>query len=112
MQLMTKKNMCRAISRRQGKPYLEVRNIIDSMIEVIEDELSMGRGVRLRGLFKIRMQRYDRRKYKQPKTGEILDICAQNKPRISLSRSFRLKKRGQENERDNQNKHLPNGRQS
>ena len=73
---MTKKDIGMKISEEIGLPQKECSRIVDSLFEIMKDELASGNPVMISGFGKWSMFNKDARNGRNPKTGEPMKIEA------------------------------------
>ena len=73
---MTKKDICMKISEEIGLPQKECARIVDSLFEIMKEDLASGNQVMISGFGKWSVFNKDARNGRNPKTGEPMKIEA------------------------------------
>ena len=88
---MTKNELAEQIARRNGLPASQARQLVETTIDVISDELAAGGEVSLAGLGKFGVSHRAARMGRNPSTGQTIHIAASKAAKFSAASA--LKKR-------------------
>jgi DNA-binding protein HU-beta len=88
---MTKNDLAEQIARRNGLTASQARQVVESAIDVISDELAAGGEVALAGFGKFSVSHRAARQGRNPATGQTISIAASKAPKFSAASA--LKKR-------------------
>jgi DNA-binding protein HU-beta len=88
---MTKNELAEQVARRNGLTATQARQVVESAIDVISDELAAGGEVSLAGFGKFSVSRRAARQGRNPATGQTIQIAASTAPKFSAASA--LKKR-------------------
>jgi DNA-binding protein HU-beta len=88
---MTKNELAEQVARRNGLTATQARQVVESAIDVISDELAAGGEVSLAGFGKFSVSRRAARQGRNPATGQTIQIAASKAPKFSAASA--LKKR-------------------
>jgi DNA-binding protein HU-beta len=88
---MTKNELAEQVARRNGLTATQARQVVETAIDVISDELAAGGEVALAGFGKFSVSRRAARQGRNPATGQTIQIAASQAPKFSAASA--LKKR-------------------
>jgi DNA-binding protein HU-beta len=88
---MTKSELAEKIAQRTGLSGSQARQVVDTAIEVVSDELAAGGEVALAGFGKFSVSSRAARQGRNPATGETIHIAASKAAKFSAASA--LKKR-------------------
>jgi DNA-binding protein HU-beta len=88
---MTKNDLAEQIARRNGLTASQARQVVESAIDAISDELAAGGEVALAGFGKFSVSHRAARQGRNPATGQTISIAASKAPKFSAASA--LKKR-------------------
>ena len=88
---MTKNELAEQVARRNGLSANQARQVLESTIEVVSDELAAGGEVALAGFGKFSVSNRAARQGRNPATGETINIAASKAAKFSAASA--LKKR-------------------
>ena len=88
---MTKNELAEQIARRNGLPASQARQLVETTIDVISDELAAGGEVSLAGFGKFSVSNRAARMGRNPSTGQTIHIAASKAAKFSAASA--LKKR-------------------
>ena len=88
---MTKNELAEQIARRNGLPASQARQLVETTIDVISDELAAGGEVSLAGFAKFSVSQRAARMGRNPSTGQTIQIAASKAAKFSAASA--LKKR-------------------
>jgi DNA-binding protein HU-beta len=88
---MTKNELAETIAQRSGLGVGQARNVVDTMLETVSDELARGGEVALAGFGKFSVSHRAARQGRNPATGQTISIPASKAARFSAASA--LKKR-------------------
>ena len=88
---MTKNELAEQIARRNGLPASQARQLVETTIDVISDELAAGGEVSLAGFGKFSVSHRAARMGRTPSTGQTIQIAASKAAKFSAASA--LKKR-------------------
>jgi DNA-binding protein HU-beta len=88
---MTKNDLAEQIARRNGLTASQARQVVESAIDAISDELAAGGEVSLAGFGKFSVSHRAARQGRNPATGQTISIAASKAPKFSAASA--LKKR-------------------
>ena len=88
---MTKNELAEQIARRNGLPASQARQLVETTIDVISDELAAGGEVSLAGFGKFSVSHRAARMGRNPSTGQTIHIAASKAAKFSAASA--LKKR-------------------
>ena len=88
---MTKNELAEQIARRNGLPASQARQLVETTIDVISDELAAGGEVSLAGFGKFGVSQRAARMGRNPSTGQTIQIAASKAAKFSAASA--LKKR-------------------
>jgi DNA-binding protein HU-beta len=88
---MTKNELAEQVARRNGLSANQARQVLESTIEVVSDELAAGGEVALAGFGKFSVSQRAARQGRNPSTGQTIQISASKAPKFSAASA--LKKR-------------------
>jgi len=88
---MTKNELAEQIARRNGLPASQARQLVETTIDVISDELAAGGEVSLAGFGKFSVSQRAARMGRNPSTGQTIQIAASKAAKFSAASA--LKKR-------------------
>ena len=88
---MTKNELAEQIARRNGLPASQARQLVETTIDVISDELAAGGEVSLAGFGKFSVSHRAARMGRNPSTGQTIQIAASKAAKFSAASA--LKKR-------------------
>jgi DNA-binding protein HU-beta len=88
---MTKNDLAEQIARRNGLTASQARQVVETAIDVISDELAAGGEVALAGFGKFSVSHRAARQGRNPATGQTISIAASKAPKFSAASA--LKKR-------------------
>ena len=88
---MTKNDLAEQIARRNGLTASQARQVVETAIDAISDELAAGGEVALAGFGKFSVSRRAARQGRNPATGQTIQIAASQAPKFSAASA--LKKR-------------------
>jgi DNA-binding protein HU-beta len=88
---LTKNELAEKVAARTGLSRGEAREVVDSAIDVVSDELAAGGEVALAGFGKFSVSHRAARQGRNPSTGATLNIPASRAPKFSAASA--LKKR-------------------
>jgi DNA-binding protein HU-beta len=88
---MTKNELAEQVARRNGLSASQARQVLESTIEVISDELAAGGEVALAGFGKFSVSNRAARQGRNPSTGQTINIAASKGAKFSAASA--LKKR-------------------
>jgi DNA-binding protein HU-beta len=88
---MTKNELAEQVARRNGLTASQARQVVETAIDVISDELAAGGEVSLAGFGKFSVSHRAARQGRNPATGQTIRIAASNAPKFSAASA--LKKR-------------------
>jgi DNA-binding protein HU-beta len=88
---MTKNELAEQIAHRNGLTASQARQVVESAIDVISDELAAGGEVALAGFGKFSVSHRAARQGRNPATGQTISIAASKAPKFSAASA--LKKR-------------------
>jgi len=88
---MTKNELAEQVARRNGLSANQARQVLESTIEVVSDELAAGGEVALAGFGKFSVSQRASRQGRNPSTGQTIQISASKAPKFSAASA--LKKR-------------------
>lgn len=86
---MNKKELINAVATVGGMSKKDAQNSIDLVIETIMTELSEGNSVNLAGFGNFSVTNVEKRKGRNPLTGEEITIPAHKKPVFKFSQTFK-----------------------
>ena len=89
---LTKKEIMENVSERIGLKKKESMDVVDSLFEIIKDELAKGKPVMISGFGKWTVKAKGERRGRNPQTGEAMTIDARKvvtfKPSVVLRTAF------------------------
>jgi DNA-binding protein HU-beta len=88
---MTKNDLAEQIARRNGLTASQARQVVETAIDAISDELAAGGEVALAGFGKFSVSHRAARQGRNPATGQTISIAASKAPKFSAASA--LKKR-------------------
>ena len=88
---MTKNELAEQVARRNGLSASQARQVLESTIEVVSNELAAGGEVALAGFGKFSVTHRAARMGRNPSTGQTINIAASKAPKFSAASA--LKKR-------------------
>jgi DNA-binding protein HU-beta len=88
---MTKNELAEQIARRNGLPASQARELVETTIDTISDELAAGGEVSLAGFGKFSVSHRAARTGRNPSTGQTIQIAASKAAKFSAASA--LKKR-------------------
>jgi DNA-binding protein HU-beta len=88
---MTKDELAAQVAERSGLSKTEARDAVDTIIDVVSDELAQGGEVPLAGFGKFSVSHRAARQGRNPSTGETINIGASKAAKFSAA--SKLKKR-------------------
>jgi DNA-binding protein HU-beta len=88
---MTKNELAEQVARRNGLSGSQARQVLESTIEAISDELAAGGEVALAGFGKFSVSKRAARQGRNPSTGQTIQIAASKGAKFSAASA--LKKR-------------------
>ena len=88
---MTKNELAEQIARRNGLPASQARQLVETTIDAISDELAAGGEVSLAGFGKFSVSQRAARTGRNPSTGQTIQIAASKAAKFSAASA--LKKR-------------------
>jgi len=88
---MTKNELAEQVARRNGLAASQARQVVETTIDVISDELAAGGEVALAGFGKFSVSHRAARLGRNPSTGATINIAASKAPKFSAASA--LKKR-------------------
>jgi len=88
---MTKNELAEQVATRNGLPASQARQVVETTIDVISDELAAGGEVALAGFGKFSVSHRAARQGRNPATGQTINIAASKAPKFSAASA--LKKR-------------------
>jgi DNA-binding protein HU-beta len=88
---MTKNELAEQVARRNGLTASQARQVVETAIDVISDELAAGGEVALAGFGKFSVSQRAARQGRNPATGQTISIAASKAPKFSAASA--LKKR-------------------
>jgi DNA-binding protein HU-beta len=88
---MTKNELAETIAQQSGLGVGQARNVVDTMLETVSDELARGGEVALAGFGKFSVSHRAARQGRNPATGQTISIPASKAARFSAASA--LKKR-------------------
>ena len=88
---MTKNELAEQIARRNGLPASQARQLVETTIDAISDELAAGGEVSLAGFGKFSVSHRAARQGRNPSTGQTISISASKAAKFSAASA--LKKR-------------------
>jgi DNA-binding protein HU-beta len=88
---MTKNELAEQVARRNGLSTSQARQVLETAIEVVSDELAAGGEVSLAGFGKFSVSHRAARLGRNPSTGATINIAASKAPKFSAASA--LKKR-------------------
>ncbi|MGA2319506.1 MAG: HU family DNA-binding protein [Solirubrobacteraceae bacterium] len=88
---MTKNELAEQVAERTGLPASQARELVDTTIELVSDELAAGGEVALAGFGKFSVSHRAAREGRNPSTGETIKIAASKAAKFSAASA--LKKR-------------------
>jgi DNA-binding protein HU-beta len=88
---MTKNELAEQVARRNGLSASQARQVLESTIEVVSNELAAGGEVALAGFGKFSVTQRAARQGRNPSTGQTIHIAASKAPKFSAASA--LKKR-------------------
>jgi len=88
---MTKNDLAEQVARRNGLSTSQARQVLETTIDVVSDELAAGGEVSLAGFGKFSVSHRAARLGRNPSTGATINIAASNAPKFSAASA--LKKR-------------------
>ena len=88
---MTKNELAEQIARRNGLPASQARQLVETTIDAISDELAAGGEVSLAGFGKFSVSHRAARMGRNPSTGQTIHIAASKAAKFSAASA--LKKR-------------------
>ena len=75
---MIKRELVRKLSKKVEMPQKEVMKIVDTLCEIVSDELTKGENVKMNGFGSFRRSTRAPKKGRNPLTGEQIEIPATN----------------------------------
>ena len=88
---MTKNELAEQVARRNGLPASQARQLVETTIDAISDELAAGGEVSLAGFGKFSVSHRAARTGRNPSTGQTIQIAASKAAKFSAASA--LKKR-------------------
>jgi DNA-binding protein HU-beta len=88
---MTKNELAEQVAGRNGLAASQARQVVETVIDVVSDELAAGGEVALAGFGKFSVSHRAARQGRNPSTGETIDIAASKAAKVSAASA--LKKR-------------------
>jgi DNA-binding protein HU-beta len=88
---MTKNELAERVAERTGMATSQARNAVESVIDVVSDELARGGEVALAGFGKFSVSHRAARQGRNPSTGQTIQIAASKAAKFSAASA--LKKR-------------------
>jgi DNA-binding protein HU-beta len=88
---MTKNELAEQVASRNGLTASQARQVVETAIDVISDELAAGGEVALAGFGKFSVSERAARQGRNPATGQTISIAASKAPKFSAASA--LKKR-------------------
>ena len=88
---MTKNELAEQVARRNGLTASQARQVVETAIDAISDELAAGGEVALAGFGKFSVSHRAARQGRNPATGQTISIAASKAPKFSAASA--LKKR-------------------
>jgi DNA-binding protein HU-beta len=88
---MTKNELAETVAQRAGLGVGQARNVVDTVIDTVSDELARGGEVALAGFGKFSVSHRAARQGRNPATGQTISIPASKAARFSAASA--LKKR-------------------
>jgi DNA-binding protein HU-beta len=88
---MTKNELAEQVASRNGLAASQARQVVETLIDVVSDELAAGGEVALAGFGKFSVSHRAARQGRNPSTGETIDIAASKAAKFSAASA--LKKR-------------------
>ena len=86
---MTKNDLAEQIARRNGLTASQARQVVETAIDVISDELAAGGEVALAGFGKFSVSHRAARQGRNPATGQTISIAASNAPKFSAASALK-----------------------
>jgi DNA-binding protein HU-beta len=82
---MTKNDLAEQIARRNGLTASQARQVVETAIDAISDELAAGGEVALAGFGKFSVSHRAARQGRNPATGQTISIAASKAPKFSAA---------------------------
>ncbi len=86
---MTKNELADKLAERTGLAASQTRQVLESTIELISDELASGGEVALAGFGKFSVSKRAARQGRNPSTGATIDIAASNAAKFSAASALK-----------------------
>ncbi len=86
---MTKTELIAILAERSGVTQAKAKDVLDSLIEVITEEVKDGRKVSLVGFGTFEVAQRSARSGRNPKTGEEIQIPACKAPKFKPGKAFK-----------------------
>jgi DNA-binding protein HU-beta len=86
---MTKNELADKVAERTGLAGSQARQVLESTIELISDELAAGGEVALAGFGKFSVSKRAARQGRNPSTGATIDIAASNAAKFSAASALK-----------------------
>lgn len=93
MEIMTKKELVKAIAEKMGITQKDTMAVIDAMTDVVTDELLKGNAVKIPSLVTLEPQDVEARTARNPRTGESVSVDAHKKVKAKVSKTLKDKVR-------------------
>src|SRR5213080_2642770 len=88
---MTKNELAEQIARRNGLPASQARQLVETTIDSISDELAAGGEVSLAGFGKFSVSHRAARMGRNPSTGQTIHIAASKAPKFSAASALKMR---------------------
>jgi len=86
---MTRTEVIEALAERTNMDKKDVKQFLEGLVSVVEDEMRRGGEIPLKGLGKFKVQRRKARIGRNPITGEELQIPAKTVAKFTLAKSLK-----------------------
>lgn len=89
MSTITKSDFIAEVSKKTGKTKVEIKEVLNTMISTIEDEVAAGKKVKFIGFGSFESRPRAERKRRNPATGEIMVLPATIVPTFKAGNAFK-----------------------
>jgi DNA-binding protein HU-beta len=86
---MTKNELAEQVAGRNGLAASQARQVVETVIDVVSDELAAGGEVALAGFGKFSVSHRAARQGRNPSTGETIDIAASKAAKFSAASALK-----------------------
>jgi integration host factor subunit beta len=86
---MNKSQLIEALSRTENLPLKKAEEVVNTVFGDMERALIEGERVEIRGLGSFKVKQYDGYKGRNPKSGEIIEVCPKKLPFFKVGKELK-----------------------